>query len=262
MKSEINKFDILKKFPYMHKNNPVSEIKINNNIILTFSKDDSELWWNYALINNTISNDELDYIETFFKKRNRFPSIYFSEGKKSKLIINFLKKNGYELTAQDSWLFWNKKSPTIDGKDIIKIKTDIEFEKFIGTYIESYPKDDPKNSYGDQTEFAKALKKSWYDKKKSYDTHYLLFGNNKPIATAILTNYQKIGYLTAIGSIPSVRGEGYGKKISLYCVQESFKLKNKYHFLVTEKGSYPYEFYQRIGFEPQFVVYLYTKKII
>ena len=260
MKSEIDKSEMLKAFPYMHKNNPVSEIKNNNNVIMVFTKDDSELWWNYALINNVISNDELDYIENFFKKRDRLPSIYFSEGKKSKLIINFLKKKGYELTAQDSWLFWNKKSPIIDSKEITKIETDIEFEEWIRTYIKSYPKEDPKNPYGDQTEFAEALKKSWYGRKKSYDTHYLSFKNNKPVATAILTNYKKIGYLTSIGSIPSVRGEGYGKKISLYCVQNSIGLGNKHHFLVTEKGDYPYEFYKRIGFEPEFVAYLYTKK--
>ena len=128
-------------------------------------------------------------------------------------------------------------------------------------HIESYPENDPKNPYGDQVEFSKALKKSWYERKKSYDTLYLLFENNKPVATAILTNYKDIGYITAVGSIPSVRGKGFGKKISLYCVQESFKLKNKSHFLVTEKGDYPYEFYKRIGFEPEFTALLYSKKI-
>ncbi len=257
---KIDKFEILKEFPYMHKNNPISEIKKKHNIILAFTRDDSELWWNYAFVNNIITNENLDYIEDFFKKRGRLPSIYFSDDEKHKQIIPFLKKKGYELTSQDSWLFWNKESPIIDNKNIIKIKTDIEFEKWIKTYVESYPKNDPKNPYGDQTEFAKALKNSWYDRKKSYDTHYLLFENNKPVATAILTNYKKIGYLTSIGSIPEVRGRRYGKKISLYCVQESIKLGNKYHYLVTEKGDYPYDFYQRIGFEPEFISYLYTKK--
>lgn len=238
----------------------ISEIHTHDDIIMTFCEDNSEVWWNYALTNHIVSNEELNYIEDFFKKRNRLPSVYFSDDEKNKPLVDFLNNKGYKISAKDSWLFWNKESPNIDSEGVIEVDDNADFEKWINTFVKSYPKDDPKNPYGEQSKFAEVLKKSWYDKKTKNDNYYLLLEDNKPVATAILTNYNKMGYISGVGSIPSVRGKGFGKKISLHCVNESIRLGNKHHFLATEKGDYPYEFYQRIGFEPQFVAYLYTKK--
>ena len=253
-----NKFEILKTFASMLENSSLVEIHRQNDIILCFCKDNSEPWWNYALINRIISNEELNYIESFFKKKSRYTSIYFSDDEANKPIPDFLKGNGYELAAKDSWLFWNKESPA-DQKDIIEIKNNSDFEKWIETFIKSYPKDDPKNPYGEQIQFAEVLKRAWFNKKTENDKHYLAFKNKQPVATAMLSNFNKMGYISSVGSIPSVRGEGYGKKISLHCVKESIKAGNKHHFLATEKGHYPYEFYQRVGFEPEFIAFLYSK---
>jgi hypothetical protein len=57
----------------------------------------------------------------------------------------------------------------------------------------------------------------------------------------------------------SVRGEGFGKAVSLYAVDQSIKNGNTLHCLATEAGHYPYEFYKRIGFVPKFTAIALTK---
>lgn len=256
-----NKFEILKIFTSMQEENSMLKIYQQNNVVLTFCKNNSEEWWNYALLEHTISKEQLENIEAFFKAKNRASSIYFTDGKKNKSLKNFLKNKGYKLSAKDSWLFWNNGTPKIDKQDIIEVKNDSDFEKWIKTYLESYPDNDPKNPYGEQSEFAQVLKKSWYFKKaRSSKKYYLASKDNKPVAVAALTNFNGVGYISEVGSVPLVRGEGYGKIISLHCVKESLRLKNKYHCLMTEKDLYPYEFYKRIGFTPDFESVLYSKK--
>lgn len=150
--------------------------------------------------------------------------------------------------------------PDINSEGIIEVETNEDFEKWIETFIKSYPKDDPQNPYGEQAEFAEVLKKARHENKENNEKYYLLFDKDKPVATAILASYDNMGWIYGVGSIPSARGKGFGKKISLHCVKESIKLKNKHHCLATEKGHYPYEFYKKIGFTPEFVAFLYSKK--
>ncbi len=255
----IDKYKALKTFIEMHKNSMLSETTAKGKITYEYCSDNPELWWNYALIDHVISNNELKEIEKYFVSKNRQPSIYFSDDEKNMPLEKILQKEGYNITSKDVWLFWDKPTPELKDSDIIEIKNNEDFEKWIKTYIKSYPEDDPKNPYGEQTGFAKVLRKSWYAQNNSKDKYYLLYDEGNPVATAILTNCNKMGYISSVGSIPSVRGKGFGKKISLHCVKESFKQRNKRHFLITEKGDHPYDFYQRIGFKPKFSSCLFTK---
>ena len=108
---------------------------------------------------------------------------------------------------------------------------------------------------------SKLLKKLWNEKKTKKDRYFIANDeNNNPVAVGILTSHNNLGYISGIGSIPLVRGKGYGKMISLHCINKSIKAGNKLHFLVTEKGNYPYDFYKKIGFRPVFESYLCIKK--
>ncbi|MBP9700192.1 hypothetical protein KBD71_02825, partial [Candidatus Woesebacteria bacterium] len=60
------------------------------------------------------------------------------------------------------------------------------------------------------------------------------------------------GYISNVGSLRSVRGEGFGKLVTLYAVDQSIKNRNSFHYLGTEEGHYPNVFYTRIGFETKF----------
>lgn len=255
----MDKLEILKTFVYMHEGGFI-EVKEAENMIYAYGEGDTETWWNFVLLKNPISKKELELVEEFFVKRKRKPSVYFTDDKKYDGMHELLLGEGYEITMNDSWMFWNGKCPSVEGDEIIEVKSDAEFGKFLETFLKSYPKDDPKNPYGEQKELAKLLKKSWEEGKTKKDKFYIAFDKGEPVAVGILTSYNEKGYLSGIGSIPSVRGKGFGKKISLYCVRESFKQGNKLHFLGTEKGDFPFEFYSRIGFESEFGAYFYTKK--
>lgn len=256
---DLDKFEILKAYVYLNKDKIIDEVKETKNIIFAHSKDSTEEWWNFALLKNPLTIKDLKLIETFFEKRKKLPSVYFSDDFDS--TKDFLLKKGYSLNTIDSWMFWNHLSPELKNENIIKINNDKDFESWLDTYIKSYPENDPKNPYGEQKEFASILKNLWYERKIKNEQFYMALNSiNKPVAVGLLTNHNKIGEISAIGSIPEVRGKGFGKKMSLYCVQESFKQGNNYHLLTTEEGDYPYEFYKRIGFEPKFTAYLFTKK--
>jgi ribosomal protein S18 acetylase RimI-like enzyme len=236
-----------------------TEVKEKEDIIFTSCKNNSEIWWNFAFLKRPIKKEAVLSINNFFKERNRVPTIYFPDDiqfdKMSKLLIN----EGYNISSKDSWMFWDKGIPELDEKGIIEVRSDEDFEKWIETFIKSYPKNDPQNPYGEQTEFAKILRKAWLNKKIKNDKYFLVFDKSKPVAVGILTSYNHMGYISAIGSIPRVRGKGFGKKASLYCIKESFRQGNKIHFLATEKGHFPFDFYERLGFEPKFEAIYYTK---
>ena len=87
----------------------------------------------------------------------------------------------------------------------------------------------------------------------------MVYKNNKPVAVSTLTNYDEIGYISNVGSLSEVRGEGFGKAATLFCIQESIKHGNREHCLATEEGAYPNEFYKRIGFVTRFTAVGYTK---
>jgi len=56
-----------------------------------------------------------------------------------------------------------------------------------------------------------------------------------------------------------VRGQGYGKAATLYCIEQSIKNGNFEHCLATEENTYPNEFYKNIGFSTRFTAIGYTK---
>lgn len=254
---KINKLDILKSFIY---DGITTKIKENDDNIFVYTKENPEPWWNFVFFKRNLEKKYFKIVKSFFEKKKRQSSIYLFDDLKNKENESILKKENYKLVTKDSYLFWDNKKTKIDESKIIEVKTNKEFNIWIKTFIKSYPKDDPKNPYGEQKVFSKLLLKRWKENKMNNNKYFIAFENKKPASVGILTSYNKQGYLSGIGSIPSARGNGFGKLITLHCINESLKLGNKHHFLITEKGHYPFNFYKRIGFKEKFVAYLYSKK--
>jgi ribosomal protein S18 acetylase RimI-like enzyme len=87
-----------------------------------------------------------------------------------------------------------------------------------------------------------------------------VYKGSEPVAVSTLNSYYGISYISNIGSLQKVRGQGYGKAATLFCVNESLKRGDKVQCLATEEGNYPNEFYKRIGFKTKFAAPLFTKK--
>lgn len=82
---------------------------------------------------------------------------------------------------------------------------------------------------------------------------------NQPVAVATLTNYRSLGYVSNVGSLPEVRGQGFGKTITNACIHKSLQNNNDTHFFVTEEGTNPHNFYLSLGFEHRFSALLFEK---
>lgn len=145
--------------------------------------------------------------------------------------------------------------------DVKAVKAQTDLKVFLETFDQCYRKGDPQNPYGELGSYLKVAEKAW---KKYKDTDRLLYfvayKGKKPVAVASLTSHAGLGYISNVGSLKSVRGEGYGKLATLYCVYKSQQIGNKVHCLATEEGTYPNEFYKRIGFRTRFTGDLFVKK--
>ncbi|HRN70152.1 MAG TPA: GNAT family N-acetyltransferase [Candidatus Woesebacteria bacterium] len=128
------------------------------------------------------------------------------------------------------------------------------------TFNNSYQKNDPQNPYGELGNYLKVAEEGWYKHNKTNRMQYfIVYDGSKPVAVSTLITYEGIGYIANVGSLQEIRGKGFGKLATLYCVAESRKLGNTIYCLATEEKTYPNEFYTRIGFETKFRAVGYSK---
>ena len=227
------------------------------------SQIDSTSYWNMALTNQILNDNELYEIERIMKAKNRQPAIYFENKQQLIPLINFLKRKNYQFKYEDSWMFFdNQKIIEPLPNQIKKVTNKNELEIFLKTFNQCYQNNDPQNPYGKLGNYLKLAKKAWKQHHSSNRVEYfIVLKNNSPIAVASLTNYKQIGYISNVGSLRSVRGQGFGKAATLYCVAQSKKNKNKIHCLATEEKTYPNYFYKKIGFSTKFPAVCYSKNL-
>ena len=142
-----------------------------------------------------------------------------------------------------------------------KVKSEEDLKIYLETFNNCYKNDDPQNPYGELGDYLKVAEKVWYE-NHSLDRieYFIAYKGAKPVAVATLTNFEDLGYISNVGSLKEVRGERFGKLVTLYCINVSKSRGNELHFLATEEHTYPNEFYKRIGFETRFTGIAYAKK--
>lgn len=226
------------------------------------SKTDKSGFWNNALTNQILNDKKISKIEEVLTSRERNSSIYFENRDDLKPLIGSLLSNGYVKDWEDSWQFWSGRE--IDKKhfdSVKKVDTEKDLMVFLKTFDACYREDDPQNPYGQLGDYLKVSENVWHKHNKTGRLEYfMVFKDEKPVAVSTLTNYEGIGYISNVGSLRGVRGLGFGKAATLYCVDQSIKHGNSIHCLATEEGTYPNEFYKRIGFATKFTALGYTKK--
>lgn len=208
-------------------------------------------FFNHALTHKILNKAELDEIERLLISEKRKPAVYFENKPEQKEFVNFLEDNGYKKLWEDSWMFHTGKDlADFDSTNIKKVCTQTNLEIFLHTFNECYKKGDPQNPYGELGNYIDVAREPWLRHNETDRIEYfIVFDGNEPVAVSTLTNFAGLGYISNVGSLKTVRGKGFGKQASLYCVQKSLENGNSLHFLATEEGQYPNEFYKRIGFE-------------
>lgn len=229
--------------------------------VIGYSKTDSSAFWNNALTDQVLNDEEIRKVEEIFTPINRKPTFYFEDRPTLRALSEKLESNHYKKEFADCWQFWQEKEISQKYFDsITKVTTREELNIFLEVFNTCYQKDDPQNPYGELGDYLKVSKNVWH---RHYQTdrieYYIVYKGNQPVSVSSLTNYNSIGYISNVGSLQEVRGQGYGKAATLYCVARSIEHGNTDHCLATEEGQYPNVFYQRIGFAPRFSAVGYTK---
>ena len=223
-------------------------------------KYDSSVF-NLALVDKELTERELSSIEIEFEKLNRKSSIYFENKDDLGSLKDFLEAKRYKRNWEDNWMFFDNKN--IDKSNFAKIRkveNNNDLNIYLDTFNKCYQKDDPQNPYGELGDYIEVAKKSWGKLHESNKVEYFtVFKDNEPVAVSTLTNFAGIGYISNVGSLKKVRGEGFGKLATLFCVEKSKENGNLEHCLATEEGQYPNEFYKRIGFATRFTAVGYVK---
>lgn len=232
--------------------------------LITFCQFDNATDWNFALVNKVLSEKELEKVEKEFIKLNRTSSIYFENNQELFLLKELLLKKGYIKTYEDSWMFYAEKSVKIpEDYKVIHVENDKELDIFLDVFNRCFQKNDLQNPYGEWGKgYLKTISYSWnkFHRTKKIE-FFIIYSDEEPVAVSELIHYKDMGYITNIGSLGCVRGQGFGKLATLYCVKRSIERGNIYHCLATEAGQYPHKFYKRIGFKTKFTAIDYTKKI-
>ncbi|OGD79618.1 hypothetical protein A2368_02695 [Candidatus Collierbacteria bacterium RIFOXYB1_FULL_49_13] len=226
-----------------------------------FSKTDPSSFWNLALTDELLNEKQLDEIETKLTSLNRKTTIYFENRHDLANLVSLLVIRNYKKSFEDCWQFWdNGQIDTKHFESTKKVNTDKDLKIFIDTFNACYRKDDPQNPYGELGEYLRVTEDAWHRHHAANRLEYFLtYKGDRPVAVSTLTNYEDIGYISNVGSLMEVRGEGFGKAATHYCVDRSIRNGHTEHCLATEEGHYPNEFYKRIGFSIRFTALGYTQ---
>lgn len=257
----MNNFEFLKKYQQLQYSIMFDKLIDFDFATVAYCRGDSSPFWNQALVNQIIDNRQLRKIEETIRRFNRKPAIYFENRKNLQTLIDYLKENNYKFCFEDSWMFHCGRNinPARFGQ-VKKIANKGELELFLKTFDACYQKNDPQNAYGELGDYLKVAKKVWYRHHQTDRLEYfLVYKNQAPVAVSTLTNFKGIGYISNVGSLKKVRGQGFGKLATLYCVEQSKKRGNEKHCLATEEGTFANKFYKRIGFKTNFTAVAYVK---
>lgn len=227
-----------------------------------YCKLDKSRFWNFALTNKILSKEEISRIEQELQRLDRRCAIYFENKNDLRELADFLTDRGYKKDYEDSWMLY--KGQNIDQtsfNQVKKVENEEDLKVFLDTFNNCYQKDDPNNPYGELGDYLKVAEKVWHRHHSTDRLEYFIaYKESIPVAVGTLTNYEGVGYISNVGSLREVRGAGFGKLVTFYCVYKSRKHGNSIHCLATEEGTYPNEFYNRIGFETRFTAICYAQE--
>jgi ribosomal protein S18 acetylase RimI-like enzyme len=219
---------------------------------ISYCAGDKSSFWNSSLITKNINKQDLDDIEAQFKQLERKPAVYFPNIVAFKAAAELLTAHSYAKSYEDSWLFHNGNNLAINNAIVKKVTSNEDVTLFLDIFNRCYQKNDPQNAYGELGDYLTVTKTVW---EKHHQTsrieYFLVYKKDEPVAVSALTNFAGIGYISNVGSLRTVRSEGFGKIATHYCIQQSLSHGNNIHCLATEDGTYADEFYKRIGFKPK-----------
>lgn len=254
-------YNILEKFLDIMENTMFSKSVLLDFTRIIYNDSDSTPFWNFALIDQILDKNKIIAIEEKLKSLNRKPAIYFENTNLFIPLIGLLEKDGYRLNNEDSWMFYKNKVTDTSGFDKIKrVGSPEDLKIWLNTLNGCYRTNDPQNPYGELGVYVSLAERAWKSNNLTSKFEYFIaFKEMMPVAVATLTYEKDLGYISNVGSIQEVRGQGYGKLITLFCVYQAQKRDTDQICLATERGTFPNIFYKKLGFKTRFTARCYVK---
>ncbi len=213
-----------------------------------FSNTDKRIYWN-AAHNIYPKKDILPIIKSIedrFYENERRPSFIQIKGENTH-IENILFKRGYKKSVP---CYWMKTS-----KHRYKIETDLQIEQvnnmhqvndFINIFTGTWK--DPSKSYAKMLK-TKLLSKNYKDISKAY----VGYKDGKAICISGMVEYKSTGMLHSVAVTEKYKGNGYGKAISQYAINNTHK---KEIILQHYGDKITTNMYLKLGFENLFSTYM------
>ncbi|MFA5080096.1 MAG: GNAT family N-acetyltransferase [Candidatus Paceibacterota bacterium] len=258
----MSNYNILEKFLKIQENTLVSKLILLNFAKIIYNELDPSFYWNFALIDQPIDKNKINKIEKTLKFFDRKPAIYFENTNFFVPFIEVLEKDGYRLNSEDSWMFYEEEVPKgLNFNEIKRVESVEDLNVWLETLDKCYNDNDLQNPYGELGNYFDLAERAWKKNNSIGKFEYFIaFKELIPVAVATLTYEENLGYISNVGSIQEVRGQGYGKLITLFCVNEAKRLNIEQVCLATEDGTYPNKFYKKIGFKTRFMARYYVKE--
>jgi ribosomal protein S18 acetylase RimI-like enzyme len=252
--------DLLKKYQQLQYGIMFDEIIDLNGSTLGISNLDKTAFWNFSLVYRNINDKELTEIEEKMKSFDRKPVVYVKNDEKFSETVKLLKNKQYKKSYEDSWMSWMGGEISTERFDQVKkVNDERQLKIYLETFNNCFRNNDPQNPYGELGDYLKVAEKVWHNNHNSDRLEYFIaYKDEKPVAVATLNNFEGLGYISNVGSLKEVRGEGFGKLVTLHCVEASKNKGNNFHFLATEENTYPNNFYKKIGFKTNFTGVAYS----
>lgn len=211
----------------------LDEMVQHPNYSLLYTLDDESAFFNSAInINLTLSNleEELDYIERYFKLRRKKPCICIEESTRPVDLEIVLKRRGYEYVPKENCVMWVKalKDKSISTNKEVEFKIVEDYETFQDyLFIAS-------KGWKDQFDYSKYASSLSKQYSKSFDGvttfHILGYMNSKPICSSTLGFYFDMAHLINISVFEKYRRKGIASAMINYASELSQKndIKNIY----------------------------------
>lgn len=196
-----------------------------------------------------------DTASEFFTKHNNIPwGINIIDDEYSKNIITQLSDKGFKSICQQYEMDTDIElvsTSTLSNTSIIEVSDADMLDDWVIPIADAF------EAAAQDTELYLDLNKKAFNSDSNRLKHFILYENDKPIASATLCFFDKVARLDNVATLRKKQGLGYGKKIIQYCTNKS-KLagSNKMVFESSQQGI---KLYRKLGFSEIGKSYIYSK---
>jgi len=250
----------------------ITENKEYEKFNIVYSNTISDFYYNY--IHSIKVNDKANATELLEKAENIINEQYNRE-----FCVALLPTDGYiydkrdevfdiniyECVSNEVWQiytdFENVQNIFTNCKFNITLENTTDMELFSNEMYDSYVTGDDDDPYGDLDLAYKEAYKNFKKNSDRIEQDFFIIKNGNEIVGVVQDAYDdEIFGIYCLAIKSSYRNKGIGKEVIKQLLKRCKEMNKKIAFLQTEKGFYPEQIYNKLGFEEICTEYYYTKK--